>query len=162
MCERCNEQEFVCLNCGAVQGTMIPYQCIRRELKNLLWTSQSENFVWILRFEGRPVKVGCGSLTKLNNETRPNANYIRFDTVWIYWCDNIDDSKALACRLMGEIQGLVNRRGVINNRYKTRNEMRWKSNPPASVRNMLLDSPDFEIAGIGYWDVDKLSQYGVS
>lgn len=166
MCEKCKcDEQFICTDCGEVFGddyvNLKPFSVIRREIKNLVWTSQSDNFVWILRFEGRPVKVGYGSLVKLNNETRPNANYIRFDSVWIYWCDSPETRNSFACRLMGEIPGIVNRRGVMNNRYKTRKEMRWKSNPSASVRDMVLDSPDFEIAGIGYWDIQRLEQFGV-
>lgn len=164
MCEHCIKYEFVCEKCGSVlhpeYSGLVPFRVLRREIKNLLWTSQSEDFVWILLFEGRPVKVGHGSLMKLNNETRPNANYIRFDSVFIYYCGELRNE--FACRLMGEIPGLVNRRGVSNSVYKTQKEMRWRVQPSASVKSMVLDTPDFEIAGIGYWDIRKLAQYGVS
>lgn len=165
MCENCYQYEFVCEKCGTVNWTeyagLVPYRAIRREIKNLVATSDSQDFVWVLVFEGKPVKVGYGSLIKLNNETRPNANYIRFDTAWIYYCGNTDFRNQFACRLMGAIKGLVNRKGVVNSVYKTRNEMRWNVNPAISVKNDILDDPDFMIADTGYWDVRKLVYYGV-
>lgn len=167
MCEKCNEAEKVfCSVCGSVlaggwedkQG----YLAQRREIKNLMFGCLAETFVWVLMFEGRPVKVGYGSLVKLNNETRPNATYIRFDSVWIYWCNTGEECRAFACWLMGNIKGIVNRKGVSNSKYKSKTEMRWVNNVPLTNRNLILGEPDFEIAGIGYWSMDKISQFGVS
>ena len=165
-CEKCKEYEFICKDCGEILWSeyahIKPFRVIRKEIKNLIWTSDAESFVWVLMFEGRMVKVGQGSLIKLNNETRPNATYIRFDTVLIYYCYNIEESKSLACRLIGELKGIVNRRGVVNSTYKSKTEMRWSTTVNAGMRNMILGEPDFDICGIGYWDVRKLHQFGVS
>ena len=166
MCEKCSEHEFICAECGSVVNPeyshLVPYSIVRKEIKNLVWTSDSENFVWILMFEGRMVKVGQGSLIKLLNETRPNASYIRFDSVRIYWCASTEECKSFACRLMGEIKGLVNRRGVVNTVYKTRAELRWSNKVNPDMREMILGDPEFRIAGVDYWDVRKLVQFGVS
>lgn len=164
-CERCAEYEFVCPSCGSViaeeYAWAVPYSVLRREIKNLIWTSAEETFVWILMFEGRPVKVGHGGLTRLLNETRPNANYIRFDTALVYWCPTVDLRDEFCCRLIGSVDGLTNRRGVNNKRYKTKKDIHWKVNPSNSVKESILQDPDFEICGVGYWDVLKLEQFGV-
>lgn len=165
MCEICAEQNYVCPKCGKILDPdweqLVPYICARKDIKNISWTCSSENFVWLLRFEGRIVKVGYGGLVKLLNETRPNATYIRFDTAIIYLCNSEEERNVFACRTMGELEGIVNRRGVVNTRYKTLTEMKWRTNIPMDVKTAVLGDPDFKIGNTGYWDISKLSEYGV-
>ena len=166
MCDKCSESKFICPDCGAVldgSDGPEPYICTRKDLKNLIFTSRSDCFVWILRFNGVPIKVGYGPLIKLFNETRPNANYVRFDTVIIYWLPSVEERNIFACRAMGEIDGIVNRRGVPNRKYKSRTEMRWRiTGVSPAARETILGDPAFYIGETPYWDISELEAYGVS
>lgn len=166
MCDECAKYEYVCQKCGTITDAefahLVPYVCTRKELKNLVHTSTADTFVWFLRFQGKIVKVGYGTLIKLLNETRPNANYLRFDTAIIYWCKDAVERNVFACRSMGEIEGLFNRKGVDNIKYKPLAKMKWKTPVSVSVRSSMLGDPLFYIGETGYWDVSELTAYGVS
>ena len=165
MCVNCQQYNYICPDCGEVLDSdyihLKAYYCLRRNIKNLLWSSQSDNFVWLLRFEGKIVKVGFGNLIKLLNETRPNANYTRFDSVFLYYCNNEEERNEFACRCMGEIDGVINRRGVHNNRYKTKKELRWSNPVNPETRDIILGDPDFAVGDSQYYDIDRLQEYGV-
>ena len=165
MCVNCQLYNYVCQECGTIlddrYAHLQPYEIDRKSIKNIIWSSQADTFVWFLRFKGQIVKVGFGNLLKLLNETRPNANYIRFDSVFIYYCTDARERDQFACCSMGEIEGVINRRGVKNDRYKTKKEMRWSSVISAETRAMLLGDPEFKIGDNEYYDLDRLVEYGV-
>lgn len=165
MCVNCQLYNYVCQECGEILDNRYShlkcYPIQRKDIKNIIWSSQSDNFVWFLRFQGKIVKVGFGNLLKLLNETRPNANYIRFDAVFIYYCENEAERNEFACCSMGEIESVMNRRGVRNERYKTKKEMRWNGGVSAETRDMLLGDPDFVIGESQYYDISRLIEYGV-
>ena len=153
MCDRCYKHDYLCSDCGKVIDEefkdLIPFTCLRKDIKNIVMTSTSNNFVWLLMFNETPVKIGYGSLVKLLNETRPNATYVRFTHVHIYYCNSEEQRNEFATKSMGYIDGLLNRKGVKNNKYKAFNEIVMNCSREQKVK--ALGEPDFRIGDMGYW-----------
>lgn len=168
MCDSCFEYNFVCQNCGTIlDPEFADKQCYlaqRKQLKDLLGTSPSgdaaNRFVWFLRYRGRIVKVGYGSLQKLCNETRPNAAYCKFDSVFIYYCTDEDDRDIFATAAMGNIANIVNRKAVPNPRFVGKAALKFRNTVPFHVRNIILNDPDLVIGEAQYWDIAKLRGQG--
>lgn len=165
MCKMCEQYEHVCLNCGAVKhpdwnGKVFPWVCERRKLKELVETSDSESFVWIMLFRGVAVKVGCGTLKKLYNETLPNPRYCRFDTTIIYYMKDKWDRNEFATLLCGLIgDGLLNRQGWVNYTYCRVGDLVM---PPDKCNPYdAFGDADFYIGDMPYWDIRKLALIGI-
>lgn len=164
MCNFCENYEKMCLVCGTVSKddykNIQPYVCERRNIKDLVGTNTSDLFVWVLTFRGTPVKVGCGYLRKLYNETLPNPRYCRFDTVIIYYVSDKWVRNELATYLCGIHEDTVcNRQGWLNYRYCKITDLIM----PAGVSNPFdaFGEQDFNIGDTPYWDLYKLQRIGI-
>lgn len=164
MCENCYSQTYVCPDCGMIIDEdfrhLIVYPVKRKELRELEKTSTDHSFVWFLRYKGKIVKVGFGDLHKLYGETKPNAHYCKFDSVYIYWCKDEDERNIFATKSMGNIDGVVNRKAVPNNKYVGVMGLRFKNIVNDYMRRAILDNPDLIIGDAKYWDIDKLKEVG--
>lgn len=166
MCEFCKNYEDVCLNCGKVKHTehmnKIPYLCERRALKELAKTSEDETFVWIMKYRNKAVKVGVGTLKKLFNETLPNPRYVKFDSVIIYWCNDISERNAfgtLICGLFSD--SICNRQGWKNATYCKRTELLLPHGDSSYLLEEKYADPIFYIGDNAYWDVRALFELGI-
>lgn len=164
MCNDCYNYDFVCETCGTILNEeyshIVGYFANRKMLKDLMKTSNEESFVWFLRYNGKIVKVGFGSLSKLFNETKPNANYIKFDTVFIYYCNSKDERDIFATASMGYIDGIVNKKAVPNKRYIGKTDLVFKNTVPPYIRKIVLTEPDLVIGNNIYWDAYRLKEEG--
>lgn len=164
MCNQCYEHSFVCTGCGAVLDTawegLMPYYVERRNLKTLCESSSDSCFVWLLRYQGKIVRVGYGDLLKLFKETKPSPHYIKFDSAFIYWLGDNEWRNVFATVAMANIEGVVNRQAATNNKYVGKMSIRFKSSVPAYVRSHILADPDLKIGELGYWDIDRLREAG--
>lgn len=164
MCVNCYNSNFVCSTCGTIVNedwkNLVPYFCLRKSLKRLKDTSDSENFVWFLRLDDRIMKIGFGSLHKLWRETLPSPYYTRFDSVFIYWCKSEEERNIFATFAMGNIEGIVNKKAVPNTKYVGKTELRFKSVVPGDMRDYVMRDPDLIIGDSKYWDIDKLREAG--
>ena len=165
MCKLCERFENVCLECGTVkhkdwEGKGFPFVCERRRLKDLAEMSPEENFVWVMVFRGTAVKVGCGSLKKLFNETLPNPRYCRFDTAILYYMKDKWDRNEFAtllCGLLGD--SVCNRQGWANYTYCKVNDLIMPPNKNDPYE--AFGDADFYIGSMPYWDIRKLSLIGI-
>lgn len=164
MCIKCQESSFVCQTCGSLLDPdwerLVPYWIERKNIKRIVNTSESDCFVWFLKYCGKIVRVGFGSLQKLLNETKPSPHYVKFDSAFIYLCDSVDERNIFATYAMGSIDGVDNRKAVPNERYVGKMALRFKSAVPMSVRQYVIDDPDLTIGESKYWDMNKLRGSG--
>ena len=164
MCNFCKNYENVCLMCGSVLGEdykgIFPFVSLRRDLKNIVGTCEEDTFVWLLVFRENVVKVGCGTLRKLYNETLPNPKYCRFDKCIIYYVNNKWDRNELATLLCGLYSDtVVNRQGWSNYTYCKSSDLIM----PANESNPMIAFGDaeFYIGDTPYWDIRKLRNMGI-
>lgn len=165
MCNQCYEsQAFICPGCGTVQDEawhgLMPYYVERRNIKTLCESSKDSCFVWLLRYQGKIVRVGYGDLLKLLKETKPSPHYTKFDSVFVYWLGDSEWRNRFALCCMAGIEGVQNRRGVESEKYVGKMSIRFKSTVPCHVRRFLLEEPDLKVGDMGYWDLDKLREAG--
>ncbi len=164
MCDNCYVHEYACPDCGSILDEefkyLRPYCAWRKELAELEKTSTADSFVWFLRYRGKIVKVGFGDLHKLYGETKPNAHYCKFDSVFIYWCKDEDERNIFATKSMGCIEGVVNRKAVPNNKYVGIMGLRFRRVVGDYMRKAVLDNPDLIIGEAKYWNIEKLREDG--
>lgn len=164
MCVECQNHNFVCNKCGTILDPewerLLGYWTDRKGLRRLVETSKSDCFVWFLKYNDKIVRVGFGSLQKLFNETKPSPHYIKFDSVFIYMCRDIEERNIFATYAMGNIDSVDNRKAVPNERYIGKMLLRFKSTVPVKVRQYVLDDPDLVIGSAKYWDIRKLRENG--
>ncbi len=164
MCVECQNHNFVCNKCGTILDPewerLLGYWTDRKGLRRLVETSKSDCFVWFLKYNDKIVRVGFGSLQKLFNETKPSPHYIKFDSVLIYMCRDIEERNIFATYAMGNIESVDNRKAVPNERYIGKMLLRFKSTVPIRVRQYVLEDPDLVIGSAKYWDIRKLRENG--
>lgn len=164
MCVECQNHNFVCDHCGTILdpewGRLIGYWTDRKGIKRIVETSKSDCFVWFLKYNDKIVRVGFGSLQKLLSETKPSPRYIKFDSVFIYMCRDIEERNIFATYAMGNIEGIDNRRGVPNERYIGKMSLRFRSVVPEYVREYVMNDPDLVVGEMKYWDIRKLREQG--
>ena len=164
MCDKCYLNMYACPDCGAILDEefrhLQPFGVYRKELRELEKTSTDSSFVWFLRYQGKIVKVGFGDLHKLFGETKPNAHYCKFDSVYIYYCVDDEERNIFATKSMGCLDGLVNRKAVPNNKYVGVMGLRFHRAVNSYMRQAVLDNPDLIIGEAKYWDIDKLREAG--
>lgn len=163
MCNFCSKTEGICPVCGSVQHpdwSVVPYKCLRRDIKRIADTCDSDTFVWALLKDSTVVKIGCGTLKKLFNETKPNPKYIRFDSVVIYWLKDLWERNELATLLCGlHADTVVNRQAWRNYTYCKASELIMP--PGQSDPVSVFGDPDFKVGDVSYWDIRKLQRIGV-
>lgn len=164
MCINCSESTFVCQTCGTILDPnwerLSPFYCTRRMLKDLVESSDSDCFVWFLKYKEKIVKIGFGSLEKLHNETAPNPRYCKFDSAFIYLCKDISERNIFATYAMGNIEGIVNRKAVPNEKYIGKMQLQFKNTISNYVRQHVIEDPDLIIGNARYWDIDRLREAG--
>ena len=163
MCNSCEVYEKVCLSCGSVKEhgweEMQGFLCKRKDLKHMA-AYGGDCFVWLMLKDGVPVKVGCGEIKKLINETVPNARYIRFDHAMIWKCSDTEQRNEMATMLCGMFeQSVVNRQGWVNMRYCRSTELILPPGCPDPV--VAFGDATFYIGDIPYWDFKELEAMGV-
>ena len=162
-CECCEAFEKVCQVCGSIKvegwEEMQGYSCKRKDLKYMA-SYPGEMFVWLMLKDGVAVKVGCGTMKKLLNETVPNARYVRFDRAVIWMCVDKWQRNELATMLCGLFeQSVVNRQGWTNYVYCRAGELIM---PPGCCSPVdAFGDADFYIGDTPYWDFRKLEMIGV-
>lgn len=165
MCKQCYDaQSFVCPGCGAVLNEdwagLSPYYVERRNLKNVVDTSKDSCFVWLLRYQGKIVRVGYGDLLKLFKETKPSPHYIKFDSAFVYWLGDNEWRNRFALVAIASIDGVENRRGIESEKYVGKMALRFRSCVPAYVRQHIIEDPDYKVGDFGYYDIDRLRESG--
>ena len=141
------------------------FEVIRKDLK-LVKDYTDSYATWILCLGDDMVKVGCGSLRSLWNETKPNGNYTRFDRALVCYCASQDDyCRALATYTVGmlESEGVVlkNRQGWKNSKYVPRRDIVFPVNMGYKDRDMVLGDPMFCVNGTEYWAAEDLKLFGL-
>jgi hypothetical protein len=154
----------VCRQCGAILDPqwehVYVYACDRKMLKSLVGGCSDSTFVWFLKLEGKIVRIGFGDLLKLYKETKPSPVYTRFDSVFIYWLSSEEERNVFATYSMANIEGVLNRKAVANNKYVGKMSIRFNNTVPMNIRQYVLKDPDIVIGSTGYWDIDRLREAG--
>lgn len=163
MCNCCEAFDKVCLACGSVKESgweqMQGYLCRRRDLKHMLGYD-GDLFVWLMLKDGVAVKVGCGEMKKLLNETVPNAKYVRFDHAMIWMCEDKWQRNELATMLCGMFeQSVVNRQGWPNYTYCRSGELILPPGCGSPIE--AFGDAEFYIGDTPYWDIRKLELMGI-
>ena len=164
MCENCSGATFVCESCGTIIDPawehIAVWACERKMLKALVNGCSDATFVWFLRYQGKIVRVGYGDLQKLYKETKPSPVYTKFDSVFIYWCRDVEERNVFATYSMANIEGILNRKAAPNNKYVGKMAIRFRSVVPMHMRQYVMSDPDLRIGDAEYWDIDRLREAG--
>lgn len=165
MCNQCYENEpFVCSGCGSLKSEdwqgLSPFYVDRRDLKRLSEQGGDENLVWLLRYQGKIVRVGYGGIHKLYKETKPSPYYTKFDGAFVYWLGDGEWRNRFALWCMANIEGIQNRRGIESNKYVGKMSLRFRFCVPAYVRTHILEDPDLRVGDFGYYDLERLRADG--